>query len=201
MGPHSTNDEIGDLIEKIQRGSVRESERAQERLSEICRPMLLSFFFRKGVSQEECHDLTQDVLCRVFKSMGTFQGKVEFKAWLFVIARNIFRNYLRDQKAGKRSAVVYSLSQGGPGDEEDPMDLPAPEQDPLDGMIKQQERDDLARALDELPEQMRRCCLLRYGRDLKYKEIAAELGISIETVKAHLFQGRKRLTSALQRKR
>jgi RNA polymerase sigma factor (sigma-70 family) len=108
---------------------------------------------------------------------------------------------LRSRKTEKRSAVVQSLSQGGPGDEESRMDLPASELDPLDEMIEQSGREELARALDELPEQMRRCCLLRYGRGLKYKEIAEELGISIETVKAHLFQGRKRLLSILRRKR
>ena len=35
---------------------------------------------------------------------------------------------------------------------------------------------------------MRLCCILRYERDLKYKEIATLMHISIETVKAHLHQ-------------
>jgi RNA polymerase sigma-70 factor (ECF subfamily) len=192
-----SNDEIVDLIEKIQQGGVQR-ERGAERLFEIFRPVVLSFFSRKGVSPEECRDLTQDVFYRVFKSIDTFRGKVEFKAWLFEIAQNVFFNYLRSRKAEKRSAVVQSISQRGPDDEESPMDLLAPEQDPLDEMIARQWREELASALDDLPDQMRRCCLLRYGQGLKYREIAAELGVSIETVKAHLFQGRKRLTSILR---
>lgn len=198
MSIHSANDDIGDLIEKIQRGGVLEREEGAKRLFDIFRPMLFSYFSRKGVPQEECRDLTQDVFYRVFKGIDTFRGKVELKAWLFEIAHNVFANYLRSKKAEKRSAVVQSINQGSPEDEESPMDLPAPEQDPLDGMIEQQWRENLVRTLDDLPEQMRRCCLLRYGRGLKYKEIAGELGISIETVKAHLFQGRKRLTSILR---
>ena len=48
-----------------------------------------------------------------------------------------------------------------------------------------------------MPDQMRRCCLLRYDKELKYKDIADEMGISIETVKAHLHQARKRLIARL----
>jgi len=44
---------------------------------------------------------------------------------------------------------------------------------------------------------MRLCCALRYERGLKYEEIADVMKISIETVKAHLHQGRKRLAARL----
>ena len=41
---------------------------------------------------------------------------------------------------------------------------------------------------------MRRCVYLRLYDNLKYREIAAQLRILIETVKAHLRQAQKRLT-------
>jgi DNA-directed RNA polymerase specialized sigma24 family protein len=44
---------------------------------------------------------------------------------------------------------------------------------------------------------MRRCVVLRVDYDLKYKDIAALMRISIETVKAHLFQARKQLKAKL----
>jgi DNA-directed RNA polymerase specialized sigma24 family protein len=44
---------------------------------------------------------------------------------------------------------------------------------------------------------MRLCCTLRYERGLKYQEIATLMKISIETVKAHLHQARKRLIAIL----
>jgi RNA polymerase sigma factor (sigma-70 family) len=51
----------------------------------------------------------------------------------------------------------------------------------------------LSQAIQGLPEQMRTCFLLRYDQGRKYKEIAVLMKISIDTVKAHLFQARKRL--------
>jgi DNA-directed RNA polymerase specialized sigma24 family protein len=44
---------------------------------------------------------------------------------------------------------------------------------------------------------MRRCLALRVEQDLKYREIASVMRLSIDTVKAHLFQARQRLKETL----
>jgi len=60
--------------------------------------------------------------------------------------------------------------------------------------LLRQERARLVRtAIDQLPEQMRRCLVLRVYQDLRYREIAAVLRLSPETVKVHFFQARRRL--------
>ena len=48
-----------------------------------------------------------------------------------------------------------------------------------------------------LPPQMKACLVLRVYHDLKYREVADRLRLSIDTVKAHLFQARQRLKSEL----
>ena len=45
---------------------------------------------------------------------------------------------------------------------------------------------------------MRRCTELRIYQDLSYREIAAVMRLSIETVKVHLFQARKKLKKSLR---
>jgi RNA polymerase sigma-70 factor (ECF subfamily) len=57
----------------------------------------------------------------------------------------------------------------------------------------------LRQALAELPPKMRRCVLLRIDQDLKYREIAALLRVSIETVKSQLSQARDRLEAEVGR--
>ena len=44
---------------------------------------------------------------------------------------------------------------------------------------------------------MRRCVELRLYQDLRYREIAVALDISIETVKAHLHQAKSHLKAKL----
>ena len=52
-------------------------------------------------------------------------------------------------------------------------------------------------AMADLPPQMRRGVELRVNQDLKYREIAVLMGVSIDTVKAHLFQARQMLKARL----
>ena len=55
----------------------------------------------------------------------------------------------------------------------------------------------LRAALDDLPPQMRQVVLLRIDGNLKYREIAEVMQVSIATVKAHLQQARQRLREEL----
>lgn len=48
-----------------------------------------------------------------------------------------------------------------------------------------------------MPPQMGKALALRVDQDLKYREIAVVLRISVETVKAHLFTARQRLREEL----
>lgn len=192
----SNSDDTDLLIEEMRSGNREEGAR---KLFGKYRSHVDGYFAGKGVPREEARELTQDVFFRVFKSIDGLRGASEFKAWLFQIAQNAFKNWLRSKKAEKRSASVQSLDPS-PGDEGGPLDPAAPPEDTdsLEILITQELREKLRRALDDLPERMRQCCWMRYVRGMKYQEIADELDISIETVKAHLFQGRKRLLAALR---
>jgi RNA polymerase sigma-70 factor (ECF subfamily) len=184
------------LIDKILAGiDVEENSR---QLYNLHYRKVVNFFRRKGCSHEDSHDLTQEVFSRVFNAIDTFRRESRFERWLFEIALNAFRNYLRSKGADKRDAVELSIDvsvddEGAQGVRE----LPAKDPVVLDSLIEQERRSCLRAALLELPAQMRTCCLLRYEKGLKYQEIATVMKISIETVKAHLHQARKRLTERL----
>jgi RNA polymerase sigma-70 factor, ECF subfamily len=184
------------LIELIQAGiDVEENSR---KLYELHYRKIIGFFRKKGFSPEESRDLTQEVFSRVFQAIDSFRRESRFERWLFEIAANAFRNELRRRKAEKRDAVELSIDvspeeEGVPGARE-----PASgERDTLEVMIEREGHAKLLAAFQELPPQMRTCCLLRYVRGLKYQEIAKVMKISIETVKAHLHQARKRLIEKL----
>ncbi len=160
-----------------------------------------SFFQNKGFSAEDARDLTQDVFFRVFKGLGKFRGESRFLTWLFEIADHIYQNEIRRKKTGKRRGWEISLDTGGKsedGEEPAPFEPPPSPPKAMENMLEQERAERLSRAIKELPEQMRACFLLRYGQGLKYKEIAAIMKISIDTVKAHLHQAKKRLKLELQ---
>ena len=67
----------------------------------------------------------------------------------------------------------------------------------LDG---EQRLDALLEAIVALPERCRQVMMLRHLDGLSYKEIAARLGISPETVKVHMIKGVKDCTRFLQQR-
>jgi RNA polymerase sigma-70 factor, ECF subfamily len=190
-------DEVLKIIEDIQAG-IRVEESC-EKIFKRFWPGVRSFFQRKGFSPQECDDLTQDVFLRVFRSIATFRRESRFERWLFEIADHIYSNEIRRRRTEKRDAPEQSLDAvlaagDGPGTVlEIPSSAPSPEEE----VARSQRSRALHAALEELPAQMRRCCIFRYEKGLKYKEIAFIMGISIETVKAHLHQARKRLMDLL----
>lgn len=186
------------LIEQIQAGiDVEENSR---KLYELHYRKIINFFRHKRFSLEESRDLTQDVFSRVFQAIATFRRESRFERWLFEIAANAFRNELRKRGAEKRDAVEVSINvspEDGGGVAAQVVEPVSQEQSALDSMIKRERSARLHSALQKLPRQMRTCCVLRYERGMKYQEIATVMKISIETVKAHLHQARKRLTEIL----
>jgi len=195
------HDPILVLIEQIQAG-IRVEENF-EKLHRRFRPRVQSFFARKGYSAEDCRDLTQEVFLRVFKGIDTFRRESRFERWLWEIAAHVYHNDVRRRRTEKRDGLETSLdtpvenddgSSPAPG-------IPASDPSPEEQVIQGEQLAAFRAALQELPEQMRRCCLLRYEQGLKYQEIAIVMQISIETVKAHLHQARKRLAARLEAKR
>jgi RNA polymerase sigma-70 factor (ECF subfamily) len=184
------------LVERIQQGIDPEGN--FERLFRRHYDSLRRFFVHRRFSPEDASDLTQDVFFRVYKSIGTWRGDARFESWLFEIAANVWHNELRRRGTVKRKARETSLDeldeQGKPRSES----IESGADNALDEALERERSQGLAAEIQKLPPQMRQVFLLRYQQDRKYKEIALLLGISIETVKAHLFQARKRLRLALE---
>ncbi len=186
---------VQSLIEQLQEGSSRDE--AFRRLFDLYSPRLCHFFSRRGFSHPDCLDLTQETFLGIYKGIGAFRRDASFETWLFKIATNAYRKRLRWGVAEKRGAPEVPLE----GDQEDggPMatlaatDVPAPGEE----MLRRERTLLLRQAIDRLPEQMRKCLLLRVDHEMKYKEIAVVLRLSPETVKVHLFQARRRLQEEL----
>lgn len=157
---------------------------------------VVAFFMRRGVPREESRDLTQETFLRVYKNMEGFRQESSVETWLFQIAGNLYKNTLRSQGAQKRDAQEVPL-ETPEGEEVADRSGEGKEDDPLGSILADERERILRKALEDLPPQMRLAVLLRVDRDLKYREIAELMSVSIETVKAHLYQARQQLRHRL----
>jgi RNA polymerase sigma-70 factor (ECF subfamily) len=186
------------LVELVQANVEREEN--SQRLFDLHLKRVGSYFRGKGFSPEECKDLTQDTFLRVFKSIDSFRRDSSFEWWLKGIAESIYKNEIRKRRTEKRDGIEQPIDapvSNSEGPQSSAETLASSEPGPLEQVVDREQVGALRAALQDLPEKMRQCCMLRYVQDLKYQEIADLMQLSIETVKAHLFQGRKRLASML----
>jgi len=157
---------------------------------------LVRFFQRRHIfSLQECEDLAQETFIKVYRSLDEFRSESSFDTWIFKISMNLYLNRVRDRSAQKRGAPEVPL-------DEEVECLPERDRDsaydePLHKILQDERRRMLVAALDGLSPQQRQCVLLRL-KDMKYREIAEVMQISIETVKAHLFQARQELKGKLR---
>jgi RNA polymerase sigma-70 factor (ECF subfamily) len=160
------------------------------------------FFLNRGIPREECLDLAQETFLRACRSLDGFRAEASLQTWLFRIATNLWRNEVRRRMAEKREGWEVSLEGVCAAGETIAADHCltgwAEPSGPLDGMLESERRKLLRTALEELPPQMRRCVLLRIDQNLKYREIAGVMRISIDTVKSQISQAKDRLERKLE---
>jgi RNA polymerase sigma-70 factor (ECF subfamily) len=158
------------------------------------------FFRRKGFSQEDARDLTQETFISVYKGLEGLKQEDRFENWLFAIALNVYRDELDRRHSQKRWANEIELEETAIASEQlQPVgSWAAAAVNPAEAVLEKEKKEKLREALEELPQQMRRCAYLRVIREMSDREIAQTLGISVGTVKAHLHQARRLLGERLR---
>ncbi len=150
---------------------------------------LFHFLLRFVRNRAAADDLFQESFLQVHQSAGSFDPERRFKPWLFTIAANKARDWLRRHRrrqAASLSAEVDAASDGPGGGRTflDLMesDLPAPPDLAATSDLAQRVRS----VVDELPDHLREVILLAYFQKLAYKEVADMLDVPVGTVKSRL---------------
>lgn len=127
--------------------------------------------------------LADDITSETFVRAWTSRGKIRedtVKAYLFTIARNIYRDHLRRGK--RHEALEDSLPDASPS--------------PQTRVEHRAELDTVMRALQQLEEVDRAALLMRVQEDMPYEQIAQTLGLPVTTVKVKVHRARLKLMKA-----
>lgn len=143
-------------------------------------PELLRVAWYLTADAEAARDLVQDVLVRAYPRWSRLRRGEEL-GYLRRAMVNLQRDGWR-RRARARALAWHRASGIGGGD------VPAP--DPATRAV---ERAALAQQLQQLPPRQREVVVLRHACDLSEQEVAAELGISVGTVKSAASRGIARL--------
>jgi len=143
--------------------------------------------------EEDARDVCQETFLRAFRALPGFKGQAKFSSWLYRIALNLCRDWMRRE----RRAPVVPTPEGV-----DLVEL-AGEGEGVEGVDDVVVRRDLgravARAMRALPEDQRTAVVLKEYHGLTFQEIAEMLGCPLSTVKTRLYQGLTVLRRELDR--
>lgn len=137
------------------------------------------------VNPEAVQDLVQDVFVRMIESPPVFSGPEHLRNFLYLSVRNSCVNYLKKGVLRERHEQ-YVLAQ------ETLAELP--DEEVLTAEVYRR----LKEAVDELPAECRKVMYLGYFQGIGNEEIAAQLGISVNTVRAQKMRGKQLLRDKLK---
>ena len=142
--------------------------------------------------EEDARDVVQETFLRAFRALPGFKGQAKFSSWLYRIALNLCRDWIRR----RRRSPLVELPEGV-----DPVELAA-ESGPVESIEDVAARKELSEAVAEamalLPEEQRTAIVLKEYHGMTFQEIADLQGIPLSTVKTRLYQGLAVLRRSLE---
>lgn len=128
-------------------------------------------------------DLTQEALTKAWARRDSFTPGTNLRAWLHVILRNVYFNYLRSRKREVADSEGVFAEQ---------VPVPPNQQSKL-------ELKEVADIMQQLPDRHREALILVAGQGKSYKQVAARWRCNIGTVKSRVARARQSMTALLER--
>jgi RNA polymerase sigma-70 factor (ECF subfamily) len=145
-------------------------------------------------NEADAEDVAQESIIQAFRKLSSFRAESKFSTWLISITINEARTRLR------RQALVRMESLDELPDEDNPIS-PALLRDwreiPSDVLEREEIRNLIQRAAEQLPDIYREVFLLRDVEEFTIRETAETLSISIVSVKVRLHRARIMLQKQL----
>jgi RNA polymerase sigma-70 factor (ECF subfamily) len=147
---------------------------------------------RLGVRPEDLEDVTHEVFLRLFRRLGDYDPGRPLRSWVFGFAYRCASDYRR--LARHRREVASTSGR-------DPDDLPDTGPSPEERLDAGDRRAFLERALDALPLERRALFVLHELEERPVSEIAATLGVPVDTAWSRLRTAREEFGAAVKRLR
>ena len=153
---------------------IRDNETAFSELYVRYKDKLHYFCLSLLKSEEETNDIVQEIFIRLWESRIFINPDLSFSSFLYTIARNRILNYFRDMDIDAKAKSI--LAQNKPV-EEDVIES---------NLIYTEYQNILKEAIEQLSPQRKKIFNMSRMDNLTHKEIAEQLGISVNTVQEHI---------------
>ncbi|MCS6949040.1 MAG: sigma-70 family RNA polymerase sigma factor [Armatimonadota bacterium] len=143
-------------------------------------------------------DLTQDTFVKAYEAFGRFRGEASVYTWLYRIAINEYRSYLRRLRR-EQEFISHSLDEPVEVEGENLFaQVPDPSPSALQLLEKAELIQRIQQAVQSLPPRYRAFAVLRDLEGMSYEQIAEVTGLPLDTVKTRIARARAMLRRKLE---
>jgi len=154
------------------------------------RDRVLRYVISFGLPLQDAEDVVQEVFLALFQHLQRGRSRRNLRSWTFRVAHNLALRRRGRTRTGIREVTNEAAL---------PLNrMPDATPNPEDQAAAKQQRQRVLAAMGSLPEQDRRCLILR-AEGLRFREIAQVLDISLGAVSLSLTRSLTRLSRAAQR--
>jgi RNA polymerase sigma factor (sigma-70 family) len=159
-------------------------------------PRLRNFIRRRVADRDDAEDILQDVFYRLVEANRLLMPIDHVTGWLFRVARNRIIDLFRKKRPENLSDIALARED----DERLPLEdlLPSPDAGPEELYLRNLLLDELERAIEELPMEQREVFVAHELEGRSFKEMAAQTGVSVNTLLARKRYAVLRLRQRLQ---
>ncbi len=169
--------------------SLKQDHQAFGELIDRHASAIVNLAYRMVGNRAEAEDLAQETFLAAFKALPTFRADAKFSTWLYRIAANKCKDWLRVKRPGQGQQDV---------DVDEMIDAHvAEERTPEQLLSQQQVVQELEQAIQRLPTLYREAFVLKHVEGLSYEEMEEILGVNRDTLKMRVYKGRVQLSREL----
>ena len=171
-----------------------------QRISEVVkreRSRLLNFIRRRVPDPGDAEDVLQEVFYRLVEANRLLMPIEHITGWLFQVARNRITDLFRKKQPANFSELATADQSGEELQFEDL--LPSRDAGPEAEYVRKRLLEELRRSLAELPKEQRDVFVAHEFEGRSFKELAAESGLSVNTLLARKRYAVLHLRERLQR--
>jgi RNA polymerase sigma factor (sigma-70 family) len=177
-GPPSLKASAGQAAAGLERMPLEQDQRISDAVKRE-QSRLRNFIRRRVPDPRDAEDILQDVFYALVEANRLLMPIEHVTGWLFRVARNRITDLFRKKKPESLSGAVLA-------DDDELLQLedllPSPDAGPEALYARNVLLDELAKAVDELPEKQRDVFVAHELEGRSFKEMAAETGVSVNTL-------------------
>jgi RNA polymerase sigma-70 factor, ECF subfamily len=143
---------------------------------------IFALAYRTLGHEEDARDVTQETFLRAFRALAGFKGDAKFSSWLYRIALNLCRDWIRKERRTPVAAFPEGLEVEQLGEHESAESV---EELAARAELSRQ----VAKAMQHLPPEQRQAIILKEYHGLTFQEIADLMKCPLSTVKTRVYQG------------